>query len=220
MKHACETCGQKYAIPDDRLAGKVLRIRCQKCEGTMRVDGTGISLSASRAPQPSPSRLPPTRTDVREWYLGLAGQPYGPYCRREVMDLVEVGEVRARTLMWRHGIDAWQRVCETTALAWVWEAVQDREARAGAEAYRTPTNLFEQVPTAMVHDGRAYFPDPTLHSGWSVLSDDAQRYLQAVARREARSHLRAEAGRYVAMAVAFVALTVVGAAGAWAATSF
>jgi hypothetical protein len=183
VKHACQQCGQKYAIPDDRVLGKVLKVRCGKCRGVMEVDGT-------RPQAPSQSTLP--REGVRpgeipSWYVALAGKPYGPYTRGQVVDLVEFGEIRIRTLMWQRGMGGWERVGESHNLRWVRDAVWAREATVGETAFRTPTQVFDAVPVALVSDGRAYFPNPTLHTGFTVLSEEARAYLESVARREERA---------------------------------
>lgn len=39
MKFACETCQTKYVIPDERVAGRLLRVRCKRCRGVMEVLG-------------------------------------------------------------------------------------------------------------------------------------------------------------------------------------
>ena len=49
---------------------------------------------------------------------------------------------------------------------------RDSMARFG---FSPATRVFEAVPPSLVTDGRSYFPDPTLHSGWSVLSEEARQ---------------------------------------------
>jgi predicted Zn finger-like uncharacterized protein len=218
MKHLCEHCGQKYAIPDERLAGKVLKVRCQKCTGVMLVDGSSL-VSGNVSIPPVVARVR-EEAPRKEWYVGIAGKPYGPYARNDVIELVERGEVRMRTFMWRSGLDAWQRVCDGGAVDWVKGAVEFREAHADAQAYRTPTKVFEAVPPSLVSDGRSYFPDPTLHSGWSVLSEDARQYLEQVARREVEHQRSRQWGTAAINVGAFLALTLLGVAGAYAASLF
>jgi len=214
MKHACEHCGQKYAIPDARVAGRHLRVRCQKCSGVMCVDGSKVDLNSTI---PLEAKRTPSMLGVAEWHVGIAGRAAGPYTQDQIYALVDGGEVRERTLMWRRGMPGWERVVESAQLHWVQYAVREREFRVGRDGFRTPTAVFEAVPPALVCDGRAYFPDPTLHTGFSVLSDEARAYLEAVARREVEAQ-RTPLQRYVLPAAAFLALSLVGAAGAWAAT--
>ena len=36
MKHACEHCQQRYDIPDEKVLGKILKVRCKTCGGYER----------------------------------------------------------------------------------------------------------------------------------------------------------------------------------------
>jgi hypothetical protein len=114
-------------------------------------------------------------------------------------------------------MSGWRRVSEGGCLEFLRRAVEDREAAVSADAYRTPTSVFDAVPPVLVNDGRAYFPDPTLHTGFTVLSHEARVYLDAVVRRE-NDHKRATRQHTLLFATAFVALTLAGVAGAWAAS--
>ena len=39
MKIVCESCGAKYSIADDRVTGKVFKIRCKRCSEVIIVRG-------------------------------------------------------------------------------------------------------------------------------------------------------------------------------------
>lgn len=39
MKFACDTCSTKYVIPDERVVGRMLRVRCKRCRSVMEVVG-------------------------------------------------------------------------------------------------------------------------------------------------------------------------------------
>ena len=51
MKIVCGNCGAKYSISDDKVQGKVFKIRCRKCSNVIVVKGTadeeGSSVEAS-----------------------------------------------------------------------------------------------------------------------------------------------------------------------------
>ena len=40
MKIICDTCGAKYSIADEKVRGKVFKIRCKKCSEIIVVRGT------------------------------------------------------------------------------------------------------------------------------------------------------------------------------------
>ena len=39
MKIACQSCQAKYTIADEKVVGKVVKIRCKKCGTTIVVNG-------------------------------------------------------------------------------------------------------------------------------------------------------------------------------------
>ncbi|HEY6475700.1 MAG TPA: zinc-ribbon domain-containing protein, partial [Polyangia bacterium] len=39
MKIVCDSCGTKYSIADDKVRGKVFKIRCKKCSHIIVVRG-------------------------------------------------------------------------------------------------------------------------------------------------------------------------------------
>ena len=58
MKIVCEACQAKYSIADEKVRGKVFKIRCKKCSHVIVVRGggsaeTGSAPSAEFASSPS-----------------------------------------------------------------------------------------------------------------------------------------------------------------------
>ena len=69
MKFSCERCHTRYSIADERVRGKILKIRCKTCAAVISVregmDDGGLSGAhimpsppASPASASSPSRVP------------------------------------------------------------------------------------------------------------------------------------------------------------------
>jgi predicted Zn finger-like uncharacterized protein len=50
MKVTCQSCQAKYTIADEKVRGKVAKIRCKKCGTTILVDGTDGSGAAADGP--------------------------------------------------------------------------------------------------------------------------------------------------------------------------
>lgn len=211
MKIRCESCRTRYEIPNERVAGRVVKIRCKRCEFVMEVMGPTAAFDSAADP------IPPTLTGVRAygalngsvypeqtlltagmptfvplesqpiWWAAIAGKPHGPYTREEVVALCARGDIHARTRLWRAPWTEWERVCESAALAWAYEAVVERVGRDVAalrqatEGGEAPSDAFAEA--GLVSDGEHYFPDPTLKSGWVILDEETQRYLETCARR-------------------------------------
>src|SRR6185295_13570917 len=50
MNIACSNCPAKYAVPDDKVRGRKVRITCKRCGAGIVVDGTKLVQSAEAAP--------------------------------------------------------------------------------------------------------------------------------------------------------------------------
>ena len=61
MKIVCENCSAKYSIADEKVKGKVFKIRCKKCSNIIVVRGN----------QPQPEAAAPQ--EAEEGYAGTAG---------------------------------------------------------------------------------------------------------------------------------------------------
>lgn len=201
MRTRCLKCKTKYEIPDARLIGKVLKVRCKKCRNIMKVVGPTHAfdprlhqhpptLTGARAYQPGQEQghvqTTPQYSEGPVWWCGIGGRSHGPFSPGEVYKLVQRNEIHARTYMWRKGMENWERIGESPRLAFAYNWLVQRAGEDVALlGQREATNVFDQV--ALVSDGNSYFPDPTLHTGWLVLDDRTQAYLETAAKKaEAR----------------------------------
>ena len=136
MKHACEHCAQRYEIPTQKVIGKVLKVRCKSCEGTMEVVGPreGFDPLKDSSPpsiaqtQNQPATQNPLQKGGRIWWCGIGGKAHGPFSSQEVERLVDRGDVHARTRMWQSGMKNWVRISESPELGSFMEAIVQRTA--------------------------------------------------------------------------------------------
>ncbi|MBM4282890.1 MAG: DUF4339 domain-containing protein [Deltaproteobacteria bacterium] len=165
MRHTCEHCHTVYAIPDHKVAGRFVKVRCKTCSGTMHV--VGLDVGAHRG---------------EKWWCALKGQPRGPFSRDEILLFVDLGDVSARTRLWRPGMAGWERVCESTALSWIYARVVERLSEDELLLAREPTRTYDPFANAaLLSDGHGWFPDPTLKSGIFVLDEQTQSQLAKLA---------------------------------------
>jgi predicted Zn finger-like uncharacterized protein len=165
MRHTCEHCQTVYDIPDHKVAGRFVKVRCKTCSGTMHV--VGVDAGQERG---------------EKWWCALQGQPRGPFSRDEVLLFVDLGDVSARTRMWRPGMAGWERVCESPALGWVYSRVVERLSEDELLVAREPTRTYDPFANAaLLSDGQGWFPDPTLKSGIFVLDEQTQAQLARLA---------------------------------------
>ncbi|HMI92821.1 MAG TPA: zinc-ribbon domain-containing protein, partial [Polyangiales bacterium] len=75
MKIVCEACGAKYSIADDRVAGKVFKIRCKRCSEVIVVRGDQPEAAA-----PAQAAAGATYDDQSAiWHVVVDGEQAGPY---------------------------------------------------------------------------------------------------------------------------------------------
>lgn len=179
MRHTCEHCATAYEIPDDKVAGRFLKVRCKKCHGTMHVVGLRSRDAAG--------------AEGAVWWCAMANEPRGPYREDEVLTFVALGDVHARTRMWCAGMPGWERVCESETLGWVYNKVIEHAAHDPA-VLSLPSSVFDRA--ALLSDGHGYFPDPTLKSGIILLDAETQQSLERLARKGlTKTHLLEDVAR-------------------------
>lgn len=125
MKFNCERCNTKYSISDDRVRGKILKIRCKNCSDVITVrDPAGRAESADggalrkserqstvadnsenkRAPS-SPGAAPESL--VAEWYVSEDGEQEGPLNLDDAKEWVSAKDSGADLYCWSEGFDDW-----------------------------------------------------------------------------------------------------------------
>ncbi len=100
MKIVCDSCGTKYSIADDKVRGKVFKIRCKKCSHIIVVRGgeTG-GPEAAAAPAADGG-----------WHLVVDGEQVGPIPDADVRTKIERGEIKGETYTWKEGFADWVKL--------------------------------------------------------------------------------------------------------------
>ncbi|MDD5309223.1 MAG: GYF domain-containing protein, partial [Deltaproteobacteria bacterium] len=128
MKIVCENCQAKYSIADDKVRGKVFKIRCKKCGETIVVhgDARGAVAEPGYAPPPMPAAPPAGDGEIETkvfdysgypgqgaddpavWHIVVeGGEQQGPYTGGQLKEYVEAGSLDYETLVWREGLADW-----------------------------------------------------------------------------------------------------------------
>ncbi|CAN5132707.1 hypothetical protein BH11MYX1_BH11MYX1_12760 [soil metagenome] len=118
MKIVCDACQAKYSISDDKVQGKVFKIRCKKCSNIIVVRG-----GASEQPQAAVAQEKDTRVydygyeggagdqapaaDDAVWHLVINQDQVGPMTVAEVQQRFAAGEIDGETFTWREGFGDW-----------------------------------------------------------------------------------------------------------------
>jgi predicted Zn finger-like uncharacterized protein len=101
MKIICDSCGTKYSISDDKVRGKVFKIRCKKCSHIIVVRG-GESGAEEAAPAPT--------SEGGGWHIVVEGEQVGPIADAEVRGRIERGEIKGDTYIWKEGFADWLKI--------------------------------------------------------------------------------------------------------------
>jgi predicted Zn finger-like uncharacterized protein len=111
MKIVCDSCGAKYSIADEKVAGKIFKIRCKKCSSVLEVRGdqTGAqSLDGTAMGQ--------DQTLGAGWYIVVDGEQRGPLPPIELSHLFAKGSVGLDSYVWKEGFDDWKVAGEVPEL--------------------------------------------------------------------------------------------------------
>jgi predicted Zn finger-like uncharacterized protein len=144
MKVTCQSCQAKYSIADDKVRGKMAKIRCKKCGTTIIVNGT--TLDAGTAPADS---IPPQAHVAEEpWTVLVADDDQRTLTTEQVSQLFANGVVDLETLVWKDGMPDWLPVAQVEAL---------RSAAEHAAASRPPETDSDDAATSVYNtDGQQH----------------------------------------------------------------
>jgi predicted Zn finger-like uncharacterized protein len=100
MKIICDSCGTKYSISDDKVRGKVFKIRCKKCSHIIVVRG-GEAAADTAAAAPAVEG---------GWHIVVDGDQVGPISEADVRSRIERGEIKGDTYTWKEGFTDWVKL--------------------------------------------------------------------------------------------------------------
>lgn len=124
MKFYCEACNTKYSIPDEKIQGKVLKVRCKSCGNiiTVREQLSPVSATDSEptTAQPNPLSPPPPpspepKVPATNWYYSINGQSSGPFDLKTLRARFESGTIGDESYVWHESIVEWKPVSTVPA---------------------------------------------------------------------------------------------------------
>lgn len=140
MKFICENCGAKYKIPDEKIAGRTLRMKCRKCGHQLVISGkkkaqkpsaptSQIGATFQRQTAGGFSSFPKARA---QWHVSINDVPVGPITEEELSVKAKGGAIDGESLVWREGFDNWKPFRQVVELSHLWseEALQARQAKS------------------------------------------------------------------------------------------
>jgi predicted Zn finger-like uncharacterized protein len=125
MKIVCDSCSTKYSIADEKVRGKVFKIKCKKCGHIIVVKGAEDTGAPSTGHPASGFDQKETRVfdysgqdggGEAVWHLVIGGEQVGPMSPADVRARWQAGEIDAETFSWKEGMGDWQRLADIDEL--------------------------------------------------------------------------------------------------------
>jgi predicted Zn finger-like uncharacterized protein len=171
MKITCQSCQSKYNVADEKVQGKIVKIRCRKCGGTIVVNATAgaPAPSANGARDDAAQSVVPTPAAGGEWHVNLGDNDQRQMTLAELVEAYNTGGITQDTYIWTDGMDDWRPLAEVepvvTALhasaaqaqaapapaAYEQPAARAAYEQPAAQAYEPPARAAYEAPAAAAY---------------------------------------------------------------------
>jgi predicted Zn finger-like uncharacterized protein len=118
MKIVCESCQAKYSIADEKVAGKVFKIRCKRCSEVIIVRGDQQAVQQEAQPEAEAAAAAPPAEAASDaiWHVVVNGEQFGPYVPVQIGELLATGQIDWEAFVWREGFDNWMPAADVPEL--------------------------------------------------------------------------------------------------------
>jgi predicted Zn finger-like uncharacterized protein len=193
MKISCQSCQSKYNVADEKVRGKVVKIRCRKCGATIVVNGAASGAGANGSGAQAPAQQHAAAEGADQWHVNVNENDQRTMSMAELVEAYNSGVVTQETFVWADGMDDWKPLSEVDAVVAALHAHAD-QAMAAEQANSYAASVvpaYEPEPEAAPPpQARSYeAPAPPSYgssfSGQSTVASSEPRRA-AVVKREAR----------------------------------
>lgn len=126
MQFSCPHCQTHYKVSRERLANRILKVRCKVCQNVLAVrdpqlkavDRTaayvGIGLGGAADPQ---ALAAATAAQIHQhWYYAQDGRRHGPLPLDQLREEIAVGKVGKRAWLWCPAFETWVHASDVESL--------------------------------------------------------------------------------------------------------
>src|SRR5579884_3420328 len=99
MKITCQSCQSKYNVADEKVQGKIVKIRCRKCGATIVVNGTDGAAGATNGAAAADGGAGASA----QWHVNIADNDQRTMTMPELVDAYNAGVVTQDTFIWTDG---------------------------------------------------------------------------------------------------------------------
>ena len=151
MKITCNACGSNYAIADEKVSGRLVKVRCKSCGAAIVVDArvqapaAGAAAPSQAAPA-SQGPAAPAVTDAAAdtWSVNLSESDSRTMTVPEIVAAHGLGQL-GDAYVWKDGMDDWAPLMSVPELAAAIEAAP-RAPAAPATSAAAPARSAEASP--------------------------------------------------------------------------
>src|SRR5215467_2893455 len=97
MKISCQSCQAKYTIADEKVLGKVVKIRCKKCSSTIVINGN----ETRPAEEAADTQLFDYAGQNEQWTVNVADGDQRTMTAQEIVTEYRAGVVNDETFCWK-----------------------------------------------------------------------------------------------------------------------
>jgi predicted Zn finger-like uncharacterized protein len=123
MKIACQSCQAKYTIADEKVVGKVVKIRCKKCGATIVVNGQETGDGGHAQDEMTEVRSSTAdfgggqAAEAEGWTVNVADDDQRTLSTQQIVAEFSRGTITDETYCWRDGMGDWLPLREIEELA-------------------------------------------------------------------------------------------------------
>jgi predicted Zn finger-like uncharacterized protein len=193
MKITCQSCQSKYNVADEKVQGKIVKIRCRKCGATIVVNGTGGASANGTAADSTAQQGAVGAGDTTQWHVNVSDTDQRTLTLSELVDAYNAGVVTQDTFIWCDGMDDWRPLAEVEAVVSALHASANQIALGtpgafepqAAAAYEAPAPTPAYEPPAPAYEPPEPEPAYAAPAAFAAAAPEPKR--AAVAKREARA---------------------------------
>ncbi len=180
MKITCQSCQSKYNVADEKVQGKIVKIRCRKCGATIVVQGNGGAATNGSGAAAGPSNAAAgSEADGAQWHVNVGDADPRTMSLGELVEAYNAGTVAQDTFIWTDGMDDWKPLSDVEAVV--------SALHAGAAAAPGPSFQAQAVEPAFPAPAAAAPASAPMAAAAPVAAVAAEPRRAAVAKREARA---------------------------------
>lgn len=152
MKISCQSCQAKYTIADEKVLGKIVKIRCKKCGATIVINGNETGAQAgSSGGSGAGAGADAQAFDYsggaggEQWTVNVADGDQRTMTQEEIVTAFRSGVVNDETYCWKDGMADWLPIREVQELSAALSAGGGGGALGGGAA--SPDQTHDEPPS-------------------------------------------------------------------------